>query len=111
MKCGRCEGELLPEWGRFKWCPTCREDNAARQRDLRASDVGRAQVAKWNRTYRRKNRDTVNADRRDNYQAKKADEECIWCSAPSLPDSNWCQKHRDSHALIQRQYRARKKAA
>lgn len=77
-------------------------------RRRRATAKGRKLNAKHQRDYKRRNRDDVNADRKAKYQEKIEAGECVCCKADALPDSNWCQKHRDSHSKAVSEWRQRR---
>lgn len=106
--CTRCRGAMLPEWGGYRWCPTCREEGAKRQRARTKTAKGRALHAKHCATWRGKNREDYNAGRMDDYYARRERKQCIACSEPALPTGPRCQKHRDAHVQAQREYRARR---
>lgn len=92
-----CGGVLLPEWGDFKMCPTCRENHAQKAARYRATKNGRDASRKLRRESHRRHAERENRERRELRLANKLNGICVDCSDLAASGSDYCVKHRDSH--------------
>lgn len=106
----RCGGILLPEWGRFKRCPTCRENGNEEVKRRYSTARGRRLRRDAMRRYRAKHRKELQAYERLVYAERDAAGVCVECESPRAPGVKRCAKHRDLHAKWDRDRRQRKAA-
>lgn len=95
--CTRCTGQLLPEWGDFKLCPTCREEEAERGRKVRATKKGREHHNAIQRDIYRRHKTKKLARRAEIRLDHKLSQVCIYCTEPATDDSDYCARHLASH--------------
>jgi hypothetical protein len=110
IRCTRCRGELLPEWGPYRRCPTCRERVAALGASWRIKPGVADRINAKRRAARRAQADEINSAMREERAAKQLDGVCIYCTEPAADDSDFCLKHRDSHRAASLAYYHRKQA-
>lgn len=108
--CVECAGAMLPEWSPGVRCPECAERAIARHARYRATAKGKATAqamhARTRDKYRAGDRERAKRER----LARKLAGLCLWCKAPSLEDSGYCQKHLDYHRAKDRARAAKKRA-
>jgi hypothetical protein len=109
-RCSRCRGELLPEWGSFVTCPTCREAEAKRAAARRATPEGREAHNAARRGCYARNSATENARKNARRAQKQQVGVCVHCTAPAADDSDMCPAHRDQHRASSLAYYHRTKA-
>lgn len=106
-RCVTCAGKILLEWPQTARCPDCTESRKpAVKRYVHSAKYKRAK-----RRYRKRAevRDRTRAHVRARDLAAKIAGRCKDCRAPCLPDSTYCQRHRDMHRAANRDYWRRKR--
>lgn len=105
--CPQCQGELLPEWGTFSRCPTCRERNNAEAR----SATGKARAARFRENNRPRLRVENAARMADSYNANAEAKLCVdGCGNPATKFKR-CAACRRKRTEWNRNYRERLRAA
>ena len=107
MTCSKCSGSLLPEWGPYRNCPTCRAGDAAQHR----SDAGRARDARYREAHGDRLRADRTADMSERYREAAKSKRCVDGCGTSVGRFARCASCRRKRAEWNRNYRERLRAA
>lgn len=103
--CTKCKGALLPEWGRFHNCPTCREKDAAHGRSAK----GRARQARFWASNAERLKPGKRATAAQDYADNVADKLCVQGCGTPVTKFRRCAACRAKFVKWGAEYRERKR--